>query len=518
MKNKVNVIRIISTIIILLIISILSKSVLAIFEPSKVVWNHIVENLLIEYMVNTVLLVSLSMFFSGVIGTVMAYVVTCFEFFGRKVLSIMLYFPLAIPPYIGGYVYMNMIQTNGIIANIMGKSIPLNSLYMSILVFSLFLFPYVYIGVKGYLSYNMGGYIENARLLGKGELEIFTKVIIPISKSAIFSGMILVGLEVLGDFGVVQYFGLPTFATAIFKSWISFKDFDSAIRLSGMLVIVVFILLVFKNILLNKKYHSATTTKSRPFQRRKLSHKAQIGMFLMNFTVIMFTFGLPIYQLLKWAFVSINRIRYVEIFSMLKNTISIAVIVSFLILILSLFLASYTRISSKSIKALYGKVTLLSYAIPGSVIAMMIILFFQNIDYLFNLSLSATIIMLITAYVLRYIGLAYENLENGYQKMGIKFHEASRLLGNSYYTTLIKVDLPILKPFLISAYSMVFIDLVKELPLTLILRPFNFNTIATQVYQYASDEMLAESAVPSLIIISICLIFVLQLTKKERRI
>lgn len=518
MKSKVNAIKIISTIIILVIFSILSESILAIFEPSKAVWKHIKENLLIEYTMNTVLLVSMSMILSGIIGTIMAYIITCFEFFGRKVLSILLYFPLAIPPYIGGYVYMNMLQTNGVIANIIGRSIPINSLYMAILVFTLFLFPYVYIGVKGYLSYNMGGYVENARLLGKGELEIFTKVVLPISKSAIFSGMILVGLEVLGDFGVVQYLGVPTFATAIFKSWISFKDFDSAIRLSGMLVLVVFTLLVLKNNLFNKKYQSATTTKSRLLQRRKLSVQAQVWMVIMSFSVITLTFGLPIYQLFKWAFVSINRVRYVEIFNMLKNTISMSIIVSLLILILSLILASYTRVSSKFIKTLYGKATLLSYAIPGSVIAMMIILFFKNLESNFNFSLSTTIFMLVTAYVLRYMGVAYENLENGYQKIGIKFHEASRLLGNSYYATLMKVDLPILKPFIISSFSVVFIDLIKELPLTLILRPFNFHTIATQVYQYASDEMLAESAVPSLIIISICMIFIIGLVKKERRI
>lgn len=518
MKNKVNAIKIISTSIILVIFSILSESVLAIFEPSKAVWNHIRENLLIEYTMNTVLLVTLSMIFSGLIGTVMAYIINCFEFFGRKVLSVLLYFPLAIPPYIGGYVYMNMVQINGVIANMVGKTVYINSLYMAVVVFTLFLFPYVYIGMKGYFSYNMGGYIENARLLGKGELEIFSQVILPISKSAIFSSMILVGLEVLGDFGVVQYFGVPTFATAIFKSWISFKDFDSAIRLSGIMVIVVFILLVFKNMLINKKYQSATTTKSRPFQRRKLSILAQVGMFIIGFTIITLSFGLPIYQLFKWAIVSINRVRYVEIFSMLKNTISMATIVSVLILIISLILSSYTRVSSKFVKTLYGKVTLLTYAIPGSVTAMMIILFFKNLDSLLNFSISTTIFMLITAYVLRYLGVAYENLENGYQKIGIKFHEASRLLGNSYYATLIKVDIPILKPFLFSSFTMVFIDLIKELPLTLILRPFNFHTIATQVYQYASDEMLAESAVPSLIIISICMFFVIGLAKRERRI
>ncbi|WP_040582085.1 iron ABC transporter permease [Sedimentibacter sp. B4] len=518
MKNKVNAIRIISTIIIFLIVSILSESVLAIFEPSKAIWNHIKENLLIDYTINTVLLVFFSMMFSGLIGTVMAYIVTCFDFFGRKVLSILLYFPLAIPPYIGGYVYMNMMQVNGIIANLLGRSVYLNSLSMAILVFTLFLFPYVYIGVKGYLSYNIGGYVENARLLGKGELSIFAKVIVPISKSAIFSSMLLVGLEVLGDFGVVQYFGVPTFATAIFKSWISFKDFDSAIRLSGNMVIVVFILLVFKNVLINKKNQSATTTKSRQIHRRKLSVPDQAGLLIMGLTVTTLSFGLPIYQLFRWAAESITRVRYVEIFSMLKNTISMTMLVSVIILIISFILASYTRVSSKFTKVIYGKSTLLSYAIPGSVVAMMIILFFRNLDSSLNISLSTTIIMLIIAYVLRYLGVAYENLENGFNKVGIKFHEASRLLGNNYYESLFKVDLPILKPFIISSFSMVLIDLIKELPLTLILRPFNFHTLATQAYQYASDEMLAESAVPSLIIISICMFFVVGLAKKERRI
>lgn len=517
MKNKVNAIRIISSLLVLVIVGIHSQSILALFAPTKDIWNHIKENLLFEYTTNTILLVFMSMICSGIIGTVMAYFVTCFEFFGRKVLSILLYFPLAIPSYIGAYIYMNMMQQNGMIANMIGKSIPINSFYMAVLVFTLFLFPYVYIGVKGYLSYNIGGYIENARLLGKGELEIFIKVILPISRNAILTGMILVGLEVLGDFGVVQYFGLPTFATAIFKSWINFKDFDSAIRLGGMLLSVVFVLLILKNYVLNKKHQSATTTKTRSFQRRKVSFKAQIGMAGMGIIVLLLSFGLPIYQLIKWAFISFNRVRYVNIVSMLKNTLSVTIGVSLLIVIIALILTSYTRVSSKLVKNIYGKITLLSYAIPGSVIAMMVILFFMNMDKFLNLSLATTILMLISAYILRYLGVAYENIENGFQKVGFKYHEASRTLGNSYYSTLLKVDLPILKPFIFSSFSLVFIDLIKELPLTLILRPFNFNTLATQVYQYASDEMLTESAVPSLIIISICMVFIMGVVNKERR-
>ncbi|MEL7650080.1 MAG: ABC transporter permease subunit [Sedimentibacter sp.] len=182
-----------------------------------------------------------------------------------------------------------------------------------------------------------------------------------------------------------------------------------------------------------------------------------------------------------------------------------------------MILSSYTRVSSNNIRMLYGKLTIISYAIPGSVAAMMVIIFFMKVDNFLRISLSTTIAMLICAYVIRYLGAAYENLENGYQKIGLKYHEASRTLGNGYYKTLFKVDFPILKPFIFSAYSLVFIDLIKELPLTLILRPFNFHTLATQVYQYASDEMLAESAVPSLFIIIISMIFITGIIKKEGR-
>ncbi len=487
------------------------------FNEPTAVWVHIKENLLFGYTMNTILLVSLSMLFSGVIGTVMAYFVTCYDFYGRKILSILLYFPLAIPPYIGAYVYVDMFQKGGLIANIIKTTIPIHSLWMSVFVFTLFLYPYVYIGVRGYLSNNMAGYIENARLLKKSEFEIFLKVILPISKYAIFSGMVFVGLEVLGDFGVVQYLGVQTFATAIFKSWINFKDFDSAIRLSGVLVLVVLFLLVVKYKLVNKKQPSATTTKTRALQRHKLSKLSQVGMAGVGFSILLLSFALPIYQLIQWALMSYSRVRYVNLVDMLKNTLFISIGIALLIVILATIISSYTRVSSKSIKLVYGKMSILPYAIPGSVMAMMFIVFFKKLDDFFMLSIGTTIFMLLTAYVIRYLGIAYENLENGYKKIGIRYHEASRTLGEGYYRTLFKVDIPILKPFLFSAFSLVFLDLIKELPLTLVLRPFNFNTLSTQVYQYASDEMVEESAVPSIIIIALSMIIVYGLVKKKRR-
>jgi iron(III) transport system permease protein len=516
MKNKIVVIRIISTFIILIIIGVLLEAVLTLFNEPTAVWIHIKEKLLFDYTINTIMLVSLSMLFSGMIGTVMAYFITCFDFYGRKVLSVLLYFPLAIPPYIGAYVYMDMFQKGGLSANIFRTTIPIQSLWMSVFVFTLFLFPYVYIGVRGYLSNNMAGYIENARLLRKSEVEIFLKVILPISKYAIFSGMIFVGLEVLGDFGVVQYLGVQTFATAIFKSWINFKDFDSAIRLSGSLVLVILFLLVVKYKLLVKKQPSATTTKTRALQRRKVSKLSQAATAVAGFSVLLLSFALPIYQLILWTLMSYSRVRYNNVFSMLRNTLFVSIGISLLIVVLAVILSSYTRVSSKSIKLIYGKLSVLPYAIPGSVIAMMLIVFFLKLDDFLKLSLGTTLFILLTAYVIRYLGIAYENLDNGYKKIGLKYHEASRTLGESYYRTLLKVDIPMLKPFIFSAFSLVFLDLIKELPLTLILRPFNFGTLSTQVYQYASDEMLEESAVPSIIIIALSMIFIYGLIRKKR--
>lgn len=515
MKNGVIAIRIFSAILIMLITLIFIESIMAVFDPPKAIWNHIRENLLVEYSLNTILLVTLSMVISGVIGSMTAYFVTRFEFFQRKTLSALLYFPLAIPPYIGAYVYAESISKNGIIADLIGRTISIPQFLLAVITFSLFLFPYVYIGVKGYITHNMGGYVENALLLEKGEGEIFFKVILPITKPAIITGTILVGLEVLGDFGVVQYFGIPTFSTAIYKSWIGFKDFDSALRLGGILMIGVFILLLIKGHVVNKKYHYSTTTKVKELKRKKLSFIGQIIMFLFIFTILSFSLIFPIYQLIVWATMSFDRVRYINLIMMLRNTILITTFVTLIIVFFAIILSSYLRVSSRILKVIFGKLTLISYALPGSLLAMMILLFFMKVDNFFQISLSTTILMLITAYVIRFLGTAYENMENGFQKVGKKYHEASRTLGKSYYTTLVKVDLPILKPFILSAFSLVFIDLLKELPLTLILRPFNFHTLATQVYQYASDEMLPESAVPSLFIIIISIFFITGIIKKE---
>ena len=516
MKSNSKILWIISTLIVLVILSIHMESMLSILRPSNEVWKHIREHLLFGYTVNTVSIVFVSMISTGIIGTLSAYLVTCFDFPGRKILAVALYLPLAIPPYIMAYVYFNMLGPFGLFHQLFGIIPPTTPFSNAALIFSLSLFPYVYIGVSGFIRQGMTTHIENARLLKKNERQIFIQVVLPIAKLAILTGMVLVGLEVLGDFAALQYLGVNTFATAIFRSWIVFRDFDSALRLSGIAMLSVFSLLVMKGFFMRAMNVTATNAKAGRMGRKQLQGKHRIFPVVFLSLIVIFSFVLPLYRLITWAVSSFGNVRLANLSSMLFNSTVIAFAVTLLILLLAIIIATSTRKAPKFIGVFYGKVTLISYALPGAIIAMVTLFFFIQIDRFFPFVITTTIIALIVGYVIRFLGLAYENVEDGYKKIGFRHHEAARTLGKGYFKTLLTVDIPMLKPFLISSIALVFIDLVRELPVTLVLRPFNYHTLATQVYQYASDERLAESAVPSLIIVAISLIFIIILLNNRR--
>lgn len=515
MKTPSKTLFIISTLVVLMILLVHMESLLAVFRPGNDIWDHIRTHLLLSYTLNTIAVVALSMLFGGILGTGVAYLVSCFEFPFRRLLSILLYLPLAIPPYIMAYVYMNVLGPFGFIHNTFGVRIVMPPLWQAVLVFSLSLFPYVYIGVRGFIHNSMTSHIENARLLKQGEFKIFFGVILPIAKTAILTGMVLVGLEVLGDFPVLHYLGVNTFATAIFRSWMVFRDFDSALRLSGFAIMSVFAMLMLRALIMRFQFPSSTTAKAFQIKRKTLKGTALILPMLAPSLVVLFSLVVPLSRLITWAFMSFKTIRYEDMLEMIFNSIFVTVIATSVILILAFLMATYTRTSSKFVAAIYGKITLISYALPGAVVAMVTLFFFIRIDQFVPFALTTSLVMLIIGYVIRFLGLAYEQMEDGYKKIGAKHHEASRTLGHGYFKTIFLIDLPILKPFILSAIALIFIDVVRELPVTLILRPFNFHTLATQVYQYASDERLPEVGVPSLIIIGISMVFILLLMNRR---
>ena len=524
LKLNFNIWAVFSFIFIVLVILPNLNIVLNVFNGPNENWNHIKEYLLKDYLVNSVILITFTGFFTIIIGTSLAWIISIYDFPLRAFFKWGLVLPLAIPPYIAAYTYQGLLNYTGVIQTFLRNSfnISVQQKYFDIMspkgaifIFTMFLFPYVYIITKSFLEKQSAALIENARVLGRNSFEIFLYVVLPVSRAAIVGGVSLVILEVLNDYGVVKYFGIPTFSTAIFKTWFAMGDLDSAVKLSAILMCLVFSLLMLEKFLRGRKKFSYTTAKYSPLSRIKLEGikgKLAFGYCLMIFSL---GFLIPTLQLVHWAFLTYQSILSIRLLGLILNSLLVALFSSSVIVIIAIIIANNCRINENLLSKIYSKVTVIGYSIPGAVIAIGVIVFFVNFDkQLFwfykmlnpnssKLVLSTSIVMLIFAYTIRFLAIGYNSIEAGFEKIGTKFHEASRTLGMSVTRTFLKVDFQMLKPAILGGFLLVFVDILKELPLTLILRPFNFNTLATKSFEYANDEMIHEVAISSLVIILI---------------
>ncbi|MTI70616.1 MAG: iron ABC transporter permease [Firmicutes bacterium] len=526
-KSNINLWSILSLIFIILIVLPNLNIFINIFNESNQNWNHIKEYLLKDYIINSLTLIMFTGLFTIFIGTSLSWLISVYDFPFRNFFKWGLILPLAIPPYIGAYTYNGLLNYTGVIQSFLRNfyNIQVNQKYFNVMsikgaifIFTIFLFPYVYIITKSYLEKQSSSLIENARVLGRNSMETFVYVVLPISRGAIIGGVSLVILEVLNDYGVVKYFGIPTFSTAIFKTWFSMGDIDSAVKLASILMFLVFIILILEKFLRGRKKYSYTTSKITPISRKRL--KGFKGKLAFSFCFLIFSIGflIPTLQLIHWSLLTYKDILNIRFVKLIVNSLSIALISSVLIIIIAIVIANYCRLKNNFLSKIYSKTTLVGYSIPGAVISIGVILFFINIDNRLywvykminknsaKLVLSTSIIMLIFAYIMRFLAIGYNSIESGFEKVGNKFFEASRTLGMGITETFIKVDFKMIKPAILSGFILVFVDILKELPLTLILRPFNFNTLSTKAFEYASDEMIQEASIASLIIIIISVI------------
>lgn len=539
LKGHINGWFIASTLIISLIILPNLNIIFRVFDGASKNWAHIQKYLLPGYALNTSIIVLFTGLFTLLIGLVSAWLVTAYEFPFRKFFSWGLILPLTIPAYIGAYTYQGLLNYTGVVQSFFRNNLgfgtgtnyfDLMNLKGSIFVFTIFLYPYVFIITKSFLKKISASIIESGKLLGKSNLEIFFQIILPISRTALVGSVSLVILEVINDYGVVKYYGISTFSTAIFKTWFGMGDTASAIRLSALLMGFVFLLLSMEKLLRGRKKYSYSSTKIRPMKRQQLiGVKKYLATF---FSSVIFSLGfvIPVAQLLHWGYLTYSQVVDIDFILMTVSSISVSVIASILVIVTALIVGNYVRLSNTTISKLYSKVVTIGYSIPGAVIAIGVITllifvdrqlrgFYNNISFISgNLFLSTSLFMLIFAYVIRFLAIGYQSIDSGYDRIGNKFTEASRLLGENSLSTFFKVDLPMIKPAIYSGIVLVFIDLVKELPLTLILRPFNFNTLATKSFEYANDEMIHEASIAALIIITISILAILsmnRLFKKE---
>ncbi len=502
-------------------------------------WEHIRTYMLNKYMWNTALIVCFTGLFTALIGMSLAWLVSVFEFPLRGALKWGLMLPLAIPAYIGAYTYHGLLNYTGVLQTFLRNEmgLKLTQKYFNIMhlpgvvfIFTIFLYPYVYTVTRSFLSRHTASLIESARVLGHRPSKLFFSVIVPLARGAVVGGVSLVIMEVLNDYGVVKYYGVTSFSTAIFKAWFSMGDLNAAIRLAAILMCFVFVTLAGEKIIRGRRKYSMTTTKQRNVVLIKLEGWKKYAASAYAGLIFMLGFIIPVAQLLHWTYLSKERLLSKELIELVGNTLFVAIVATVIILIVAVIVANHNRLSDSKMTKLHSSAVSLGYSIPGAVISVGVIILFVGLDRFLSpvykewfhlnktLVLSTSIVMLLFAYVLRFLAIGYNNVDSGLNKIGRKYHEASRMLGKNSVQTFFEVDLPMIHPTLIGAFVMVFIDMLKELPLTLILRPFNFDTLATKAFEYANDEMIHEAAIPSMLIIVISLILIFVLQKYQAKV
>lgn len=497
--------------------------VTGIFSPSNENWAHMKEFVLGSFIRTSLILISATAILTISIGLSLAWLIAQYQFPLRGFLKWSLVLPLSIPPFIGAYTYHGIVNYTGVIQTTLRDrfDMTLNPTHFDIMnlpgaifIYTMFLYPYVYTITRIFLSQQSASLIESARMLGKGPWRTFFQVVIPISRVSIIGGVSLVVLEVLNDYGVVKYFGIQTFTTAIFQTWFGLGDIESSIKLAASLMGFVIFILVIEKVLRGRRQYSYSTTKVRPLPLIRLKG-LKAGLATTYGLVIMsLGFFIPIAQLIDWMILTYGTIPMDEFLTYVKNSVLVAGISATAIIAFALIVGNFGRLVQGKVSKLLPKLSILGYSIPGAVIAVAVVTAFISLDRFLvplyrmigistTLVLSVSLVMLISAYIIRFFAIGYNSIESGYDKIGTDFRDASRLLGNGVTKTFFKVDVPMLKGAIISGFILVFIDILKEIPLTLILRPFNFDTLSSKAFQYASDEKIMEASQASLLIVGI---------------
>lgn len=492
------------------------------FLPDGTAWEHIKSYLLLQYFKESLLLLGGSLFFGVIIASALAWFITSYEFKGRKFLRWALIFPLAIPPYIAGYVYVFLTGYSGIIQIILRKyDIPISPAILKILdiqdlpgaifIFTLFLYPYIYIVLCAFLDRQAGEMMEAAQMLGASRRRAYWKIILPLTRNSVIGGATLMAFEILSDYGVTQYFGLQVFTTAIFKSWSSFYDISSAMRLSAILLLIVTFISITEKSLRGRKT-SEYRGKYTPFRRQPLSGLGKVLVPLFCWIIFGLGVVIPLAQLGYWAVISLGNIRLSGLLEDTLTSFGIAALGAVITTFLAFVIVQNQRLWPSLYSRSLARLTVMGYSIPATVIAFSIFSTVLGVAKFLGIDFQVTWQFIILAFVIRYLAVSMQSIEAGFDRLGTRYHESARLLGRGPIFSSVFIDLPMMKLAVLGAFLLAFLDMVKELTMVLILRPFNFSTLSIRVFEYAHDEAIPESALASLLIIGLALIPIIMIS------
>jgi iron(III) transport system permease protein len=426
--------------------------------------------------------------------------------------------PLAIPSYIVAYTYVGLIGNGGTFIEILrdfGFSVirvEMMNIYGLIWVLSFSLYPYVYAGTRTIFQSYPSQLKHTASLLGVSNKKYFFSVALPLASPAIIGGLFLVFMEVLNDYGAAKYYGVSTFTTGIFRTWTALEDLQSSIYLSAILVILVFILVLIVKWLRGRRSYNLTQTNTNQKStdnRVKISGLKKILYLGILLIPILFGFILPLIQLVIWGTQTFDSMFNNDLIILGLESLSLGLSTALLVVFLACLLIYLSKWNYLKRLNIFSKIATLGYVIPGAIIGVGIIRTSKSLTDLFSFQFDFeighlvynSILVLIYAYLFRFIAVAYNSIEGNTLKIGNNLSESSYLLGYGKIKTFFKIDFPLLRSALLSSFILVLIDVMKELPLTLILKPYNLSTLAVRAYEYAEDERVAEAALPALFLI-----------------
>lgn len=500
--------------------------------------RHLASSVLDDYARNTAALVVIVGLGTFVIGTSTAWLVTMTNFTGRRWLEIALVIPLAFPAYVLAYAYTHILDHPGIVQTLLRDLTgwgprdywfpEIRSLGGASAMLTLVLYPYVYLLARAAFLGQSATTFLAARSLGRSPMRAFLSVSLPLARPAIAAGVLLTMMETIADFGTVSYFGVQTFATGIYNSWFSMADRGAAAQLSlGLLAFALLLAMLERSNRGRARFSNGK--RQEAIARIELSGRARFGAMVLCGLPVLFGVLIPVIALTTMAVGSEQNLLSPRYLRFITNSLTLAGIAALVTVAVAVLLGSFARLraSRASDGALY--VARIGYAVPGGVIAVGLLVPFAAFDNALDAWMRATfdvstgllftgsIWLLIGAYLIRFVAAALGAYEGGIASVSRNIDAASRVLGQNSIGTVRRVHIPILTPSLLTAALIVFVDVMKELPATLIMRPFNYDTLAVQAFRLASDERLNGAAVPSLMIGAIGLLPVILLCRRVAR-
>ena len=495
-------------------------------------WQHLFDTVLNDYLINSLLL--LLGVGAGVLllGVPTAWLTSMCSFPGRRWLSWALLLPLAMPAYIIAYTYAGLLDFAGPvqswIRDLTGLSygdywfFEIRSLGGAIIMMSLVLYPYVYLMARAAFLEQSVSSIEVGCSLGYSRWQALWKLALPMARPAIIAGLSLALMETLADYGTVQYYGVSTFTTGIFRTFYGYGDTAAAAQLAASLLAFVILLVLLERYSRRRaRYHSAAESRARA-DLIPLSGSKAIMACVICLSPLMFGFIIPATQLLFWAVFEAEPLGW-DFVGLAWNSFSLAFLAAIIAVILAIILSYAKR--TKPIKPVRTVLAMagFGYALPGTIIAIGVLIPLAWLDHRLidifgslgwdspGLLLSGSLVALLFAYTVRFLAVALGSVQSGLEKIKPSLDHVGRSMGHSPLDILRKIHVPLMRSSILTAVLIVFVDVLKELPATLILRPFNFNTMAVRAYELASDERLVDAAPASIMIVLVGLIPVLML-------